>query len=390
VSAHALLSASASSRWLNCAPSARLEEALPEKVSVYAQEGTLAHEIAEKYNDYAFKKTIKQKRSLAKKITPFKENELFNDEMLEYAEGFSVFVKEKFNEVKALDPEAYIVFEERLDYSEYVPEGFGTGDVIIISDEKLIVIDYKYGKGVMVSAEDNTQMMLYALGAYQNYSYAYDLSSIEAIIYQPRLDHISSSLMDTQTLLTWADNTLKEKAALAFDGAGEFVSGEHCRFCKYKNVCRALAEENLKLQEYDYKRGDALTNEEISDIIKISARLANWAKDVKAYALEKALEGEIFTGWKVVEGKSNRKYSSEEFIEKALQENGYKPEDYTKSSLITLTAMEKLLTKKGFTELLGEYIEKPEGKPTLVLETDKRQAINTAVTDFEEVDTENL
>lgn len=387
---HALLSASGSHKWLECTPSARLEETLPETTSSYAEEGTLAHQVTELYNDYTFKKTIKSKRTLNKKIMPLRDNELFNEEMIGYAEGFAAYIKEKFNEVLAVDPDAYICFEELLDYSKYVPEGFGTGDVVIVSDAKLIIIDYKYGKGVRVFAKENTQMMLYALGAYQNFSYAYELKTVEAAIYQPRLDHISSMLMDVETLIAWADSTLREKAALAFDGAGDFYPGDHCRFCKYKNVCRALAEENLRLQEYEYRRGNALTNEEISDIIKISTRLANWAKDVKAYALEKALEGEIFTGWKVVEGKSNRKYANEDAIEKALKENDYKPKDYTIQSLITLTAMEKLLTKKGFNEILGAHIEKPEGKPTLVLETDKRPALNTATTDFEGVDTENL
>lgn len=390
MSAHALLSASGSHRWMECTPSARIEETLPDTTSDFAKEGTLAHEIAELYNDRKFKKTIKSKKTLDKKLAPLKENELFDDEMLGYAEGFATFIKETFNAVLSTDKDAYISFEERLDYSEYVPEGFGTGDVVIVSDDKLIIIDYKYGKGVMVSAEDNSQMKLYALGAYQNFSYAYDLKTVETIIYQPRLDNISSSLIATEDLIAWADSSLREKAALAFDGAGEFLPGDHCKFCKYKAVCRARAEENLKLQKYEYQRSDALTHDEISDIIKMSERLASWAKDVKAYALQKALEGEKFAGWKVVQGRSNRKYTDEEAIVKALSKNGYKLEDYTKQSLITLTAMEKLLTKKGFKEILGDHIIKPEGAPTLVLETDKRLAINTAVTDFEEVDTENV
>ena len=245
---HALLSASGAERWMACTPSARLEEQMPDSPSVYAEEGTLAHELAEAVNRYNFNdNTDKAKEKLNLKLAEIVSNPLFNAEMEEYIDGFARYVQEKYNEAKAISNDAVIAFEERLDFSDYVPEGFGTGDVIIITDGKLTVIDLKYGKGVLVEAENNKQMMLYALGALNAYDLFYGIESVNMVVYQPRRDNISEWDVPTVELLDWAKSELKEKADLAYDGAGDFVPGEYCRFCRAGATCRARAEENINM-----------------------------------------------------------------------------------------------------------------------------------------------
>ena len=382
---HALLSASGASRWLNCTPSARLEERLPENTSIYAEEGTLAHELADLTNKYNFSRDKMTKTKFNRVMTGLKENPLYSEEMEEHISEFCTYIREEFRQFKLETKDPFISFEERLDYSKYVPEGFGTGDAVIITDGTLKLIDLKYGKGVPVSAQDNKQLMLYALGAYEKYGFLYDIDTIEMTIYQPRLDNIDSYTMPVDELLEWANGELADKAKLAYDGAGEYKAGEHCKFCKAKAICRARAEENLKLQSYEYKTSELLSNGEIADILKIAERLINWANDVNAYALSQALQGEKFEGFKVVEGRSTRKYADENAVVEKLYTIGYSDDQLFEMKLIGVSSMEKLIGKRKFSELIGEYVHKPKGKPTLAPTADKREEYNSAEYDFKDV-----
>ena len=372
---HALLSASASHKWLHCPPSARLEEHIENISSVFAAEGTAAHELSEhKLRKYI---GIKTERPVSE----------FNSEELEqYTDVYVNFATELIDEVRTNCKDPVILIEQRLDYSCYVPEGFGTGDLLIVADENLDILDLKYGKGVVVSAEDNPQMKLYAIGALNLFDSLYDIKKVRMTIVQPRLENISTYEMLTEDLLSWAENELKPKADLAFKGEGEFISGEHCRFCRVRHNCRARAEEFLDAAKYEFKKPDLLTDEEIEDVLFLSDRLATWANDVHSFASHLAInEGKQWPGFKLVQGRANRKYKDEKAVIKVCEDNGIT--DIYSKSLLGLTAMEKLIGKKKFNEILGALIERPEGKPTLVPSSDKRKEIkisNTAVADFKE------
>ena len=372
---HALLSASASHKWLHCPPSARLEEHIENISSVFAAEGTAAHELSEhKLRKYI---GIKTERPVSE----------FNSEELEqYTDVYVNFATELIDEVRTNCKDPVILIEQRLDYSCYVPEGFGTGDLLIVADENLDILDLKYGKGVVVSAEDNPQMKLYAIGALNLFDSLYDIKKVRMTIVQPRLENISTYEMLTEDLLSWAENELKPKADLAFKGEGEFISGEHCRFCRVRHNCRARAEEFLDAAKYEFKKPDLLTDEEIADVLFLSDRLATWANDVHSFASHLAInEGKQWPGFKLVQGRANRKYKDEKAVIKVCEDNGIT--DIYSKSLLGLTAMEKLIGKKKFNEILGALIERPEGKPTLVPSSDKRKEIkisNTAVADFKE------
>ena len=387
---HALLSASGSERWLNCTPSARMEEKIEDTESVFAQEGTAAHHLVEVLNRVAFNPGELSEKQYKLQLNEVKNSPYYNAEMDEHAKAFNSFIAEELTAAKKIDKNAFIDFEVRLDYSKYVPEGFGTGDVIIIADDTLQIIDFKYGKGVFVEAEENSQMLLYALGAILEYSMVYPIDNIKMIIYQPRLDNISTNSIKTKDLMEWAESTLKEKALLAYDGAGDFIPGDHCRFCKIKATCRALAEHNLKLQAYEYKDPNLLSLEEIGDIIKIADRLKSWTEDIKSYALDQALAGQKIPGFKVVEGRSNRGYLDEPMIAKILKKNKFKVTDIFERKLIGITKMEKLLGKQTFDSLLSDYVVKPDGKPTLVPITDKRPEFISAEIDFKDIDLTQL
>lgn len=371
---HALLSASASHKWLHCTPSARLEEFIENTSSVFAAEGTAAHELSE----YKLRKFlgIKTERPVS---------EFDSEELEQYTDVYVNFATELIDQVRANCKDPVILIEQRLDYSYYVPEGFGTGDLLIVADENLDIVDLKYGKGVTVSAEDNPQMKLYAIGALNLFDSLYDIKKVRMTIVQPRLESISTYEMLTEDLLSWAENELKPKADLAFKGEGDFLSGEHCRFCRVRHNCRARAEEFLDVAKYEFKKPDLLTDEEIADILFIADRLSTWANDVYSFASHLAInEGKQWPGFKLVQGRANRKYKDEKAVIKVCEENGIT--DIYSKSLLGITAMEKLIGKKKFNEVLGELIESPEGKPTLVISSDKRKEIkinNTLVTDFE-------
>lgn len=372
---HARLSASGAHRWMACTPSVKLEEQFPDKESEYAAEGTLAHSVAEliiRYNNEEL-----TKRTFTTRMNKLRKEELFCKEMEDYISDYAHTVWEIFNEAKASCPDAQLLAEQRLDFSEYVPDGFGTGDVVIIADDMVQVIDLKYGKGVGVSAEGNPQLRLYGLGAYLEHSMLYDIRRVRMTIIQPRLENVSTEELTVEELLAWAEAEVRPKAVLAMAGEGEYVTGDHCRFCKAKAVCRARADENLALAKLELRDPDILEDWEIGEVLKRAEELNCWAKDVKDYAFDQALNhGVKFEGWKLVEGRSNRKYLDEDKVQETLLEAGYPEKEITETKLLGITAMEKAIGKKAFGVVLGDLVIKPEGKPTLVPETDKRPELD--------------
>lgn len=383
---HALLSASGASRWLNCTPSARLEEKIADKSSEYAQEGSVAHEIAEnivRYNNQEFKKRAFNNR--IKKIAEAYPQH-YSKAMEEHCANYASIVWEKFQEAKKRTEDAVLMTEQRVDYSAYVPEGFGTADNIIIADGVLDVIDYKYGKGVEVSAEDNPQMKLYAVGALEEYSLLYDIDTVRMTIIQPRINNLSVYTISAADLLKWVTEEVVPKAQAAYKGEGDFCAGKHCTFCKIKPKCRAYAERQQEMAKYDFKQGPFLDETEISDILKKADEFKKWLSSVEEHALDQAVNhGANFPGMKLVEGRSNRKYTDQDQIIATLTEHGYEEALlYKPKEVLTITAMEKFLGKKEFNDYLSEHVIKPPGKPTLVSESDKRPEWNDAKKDFEE------
>ena len=367
---HAVLSASASKRWLNCTPSAKLNAEIPDITTEYAKEGTDAHELAEyKVNQLLGIRTD----------NPTENLDYYNQEMEECTDSYAQYIAEQMSQYSS----PAVMVEQRLDFSRYVPGGFGTGDCIIVADDVLTVIDFKYGKGVVVEAEYNPQMMLYALGALEMFSILYDINEVKMVIFQPRIENISEFSMPVSDLMNWAENELKPKAELAAKGEGEFCAGEHCRFCKVKATCRKRAEYNLAIAKYDFAPPDMLEDSEIEMILERADALTAWASDVKEYALSEALKGRKWNGYKVVEGRSNRKYTDEKMAAAVVKKAGKDP--YSEPKILGITEMTKLLGgKKKFDELLSKYVCKPQGKPTLVPESDKRKEWSSAENDFQE------
>lgn len=377
---HAVLSASGAHRWIECPPSARLEEQFPDETSPYAEEGTTAHALAE----VRLMQALGAKVRLSSRIT---KSEHYNPSMEEHVAGYVTLVIERINVHRQYTPDPLIMFEQRLDFSRWVPDGFGTGDVVIVSDLGVEVIDLKYGQGVPVSAEGNPQTRLYGLGAYEAYSALYDIDRVFMTIVQPRLDSISTEELSVAALLEWAEEVIVPAAKLAYAGEGNFYPGKHCRFCRAKAVCRARAEANLDLARYDFASPETLSPEEIAEILtQLERDFLTWASDVQAYALDQAVNhGVKFPGWKLVEGRSNRRYADEEAVKAVLRDAGYTDEQILKMDLKGITEIEKLLGKKRFAELLSEYVVKPTGKPTLVPESDKRpeiSSVSSAQADF--------
>ena len=369
---HAVTSASASHRWLNCTPSARLEEAFQDTSGEAAKEGTAAHELAE----HKIRSALAIPSERPTSVYDSAEMEQFTDEYVQYVLDVVAEVQET-----CLDP--MILIEQRLDFSEYVPEGFGTGDCVIIADGTLHVIDFKYGQNVIVEAEENPQMKLYALGALAIADHLYDTANVTMTIYQPRRHHISTFHCSTDAIVQWAEEELKPKAELAFQGEGPFCPGEWCQFCRAQVRCRAKAEEKLALASYDFANPNLLTDEEITDVLKRIDDLASWGQKVKTYAINASVnQGKQWPGFKLVAGKSQRKYSDEKAVATALQEAGY--EDVYKQSLLPLTKLEKKLGKKAFQDLVGPHLTRSTTKPTLVPVSDERPEtlIGTAKSDF--------
>lgn len=373
---HATLSASASHRWLECTPSALLEKNVPDTTSEFAQEGTEAHKLAEKKLNGWLKS--------GKKSSRFKA---LDGEMQECTDAYRDYVIEVFNEEKAKTPDAQLLIEQKLDFSRWVPEGFGTGDAVIIGDDTLHVIDLKYGKGVKVDAVGNTQARLYAAGALDTFGLLYGFDKIRVHIYQPRIDNISTADYTVEELEEWMDKEVKPKAELAIKGEGEQKPGDWCKFCKVRGNCAARMKantENLKETGFANEPG-LLTQEQIEQALPILDEIISWAKDLQQYALDKALEGIKFKGFKVVEGRSNRKVLDEPGLIDALHKMEYGDDVImTKPKLETIATLEKRIGKKLFTGIAMPYIGKPKGKPTLVPESDKRPEYDSAANDFAE------
>ncbi|MDR2939187.1 MAG: DUF2800 domain-containing protein [Clostridiales bacterium] len=381
---HALLSASSAERWINCPPSARLEEKFPDKTSIYAEEGSLAHAMGDLINRYNFKIGSISGGEFISQMEKLKAQELYKKEMDNFVEGYCNYVFEEYCRVLNWQENNWAVamFEEAVDFSEYVPDGFGTVDCAIVSNDVIEVIDFKYGKGVLIPPENNKQMMLYALGVYLNYGLIYDIKKIGMSIYQPRLGNISRWGVGVNGLIEWAKTELATKAKLAFEGAGEFKVGGHCKFCKANAVCRARAEHYLKFLGYGHKKPNTLTDSELPDILAASCSLKDWAEDVAGYMLGQAVGGKKYNGFKLVEGKRTRRYTDEREVEKLLKNANYDADSFYSKKLLGITAMEALLTKKVFNELLGGLVYKAPGKPTLVPEPDKRPGLSSAAIDF--------
>jgi len=378
---HALLNASGASRWLNCPPSARLEEQFPDSTSEAAAEGTLAHALGELKLQKYF--TPMAKSTFTKAHNKIKKDPLYTKEMEDYTDEYLDYIKET---ALRYPSQPTITIEKKVDFSSYAPEGFGTADCILISGDTLHIIDLKYGKGVPVSAEKNPQMRLYALGALKEYDFIYAINKVEMVIFQPRLDNISVDGMGAGTLLDWGNAFVKPLADLAYKGEGEFTPGDHCRFCRAKAVCRARSVTNTALEDFKGKLPPVLSNEEVGDLLLKAQDLAKWAKDLEEHALKMCLAGETVPGWKAVEGRSNRCFTDTDAAFKELTTKGLaKAEVLYIRKPITLTETETLLGKKEFNAALSEFIVKPPGKPALAKATDKREPLtlkNDAKTDF--------
>jgi hypothetical protein len=360
--AHALLSASASHRWLQCPPSARLEERLPESKSDFAEEGSLAHEIAElKLRKYCIEPM--GARSFNARIKKFIGHLLFQEEMLKHTDTYLDYVA---GVLHGFSSPPYVAAEKRIDYSAYAPEGFGTGDCIIIGGNILRIIDFKYGKGVPVSAKDNPQMMLYALGAYTKYSFLYPIDTVKMTIVQPRRRSISEDSMTIEELLSWGES-IRPIANLAFNGEGEYSPGEHCRFC------RARTDHYLSLEQFHNMKAPLISKEEVGPILQRAQELSVWVKSLEEYALGECLLGSEIQGWKVVEGRGVRQFTNQDEAFKVLIGNGFEETMLYERKPLTLAEIEKLVGKTKFKELLDPYVSVPQGKPTLVLTSDKRE-----------------
>ena len=372
MSKHAYLSASASHRWLSCPPSAKLCAEVSDQASPYAKEGTDAHTLCE----------YKVLTALGHDVMdPVPDLTYYSQEMEYCATEYCSYVLEQLELARQTCPDTQIMVEQRLDFSKWVPDGFGTGDCVIVADDVIQVIDYKHGLGILVEAEHNPQMMCYALGALELFDGIYDINKIRMTIFQPRRDNVSTYECTKEELLSWAENTLAPTALLALSGQGSFSAGDHCQFCKVKATCRKRAEYNLELAKYDFAMPETLDRIEISAILEKVDALTSWANDIKDYALQQALSGVNYEGYKLVEGKSNRKYTDDKAVAAAVLAAGYEPYE---PKLLTITAMTSMLGKKKFEEILGSLVIKPQGKPALVPISDKRAPLNTSKDDFKE------
>lgn len=372
---HSVLGASAADRWMNCTPSAQLTAGMEDETTTFAAEGTAAHALCE----------WKVRKALKMRAGRRPTSDYWTDEMEEFTDDYRDFIMDLVGQAKQHCKDPVTLIEQHLDFSCYVPDGFGTGDFLLVADEELNVVDFKYGRGVAVYADHNPQMMLYALGALNLFDCLYDIEQVTMTIFQPRLSSISTWTITAAELYQWAEDVLKPKAELAAKGEGEFVSGSWCRFCKARNTCRARAESFLELARMEFQPPALLSDEEVAEVMEKADELSKWASDVMAYAQVEAIEnGKHWDGYKLVEGRSVRKFSDEAKVEAAAKEAGYT--DIYNKSLITLTAFEKLMGKKTFADVLGQYVTKPAGKLTLVPVSDKRPevSVNTVNDEFQE------
>lgn len=372
---HSVLGASAADRWMNCTPSAQLTAGMEDETTTFAAEGTAAHALCE----------WKVRKALKMRAGRRPTSDYWTDEMEEFTDDYRDFIMDLVGQAKLTCKDPVTLIEQHLDFSCYVPDGFGTGDFLLVADRELNVVDFKYGRGVAVYADHNPQMMLYALGALNLFDCLYDIEQVTMTIFQPRLSSISTWTISAEELYKWAEEVLKPKAELAAKGEGEFISGSWCRFCKARNTCRARAESFLELAKMEFQPPALLSDEEVAEVMEKADELSKWASDVMAYAQAEAIEnGKHWNGYKLVEGRSTRRFFDEKKVEEAAKGAGYT--DIYNKSLITLTAFEKLMGKDTFKEVLGSYVTKPAGKLTLVPVSDKRPevTVNTVNDEFQE------
>lgn len=381
---HAVLSASSSERWLNCTAAPRFEEQFPdEEASDYAKAGTLAHAICWLFCQKQFKSMSDDEFKAA--LSDFKTDALYDDEMLQTAEFYKNYILESVVSEFPKDARPFTAFEVRVDLSDYIPEGFGTCDCVIIGGDTIKIVDYKHGKGVAVSSVGNTQMRLYALGALKLFLpiYGSSIKSVRMAICQPRItENVTEDTMTVDELKAWGDG-IREIARAAYTGEGaEFVPGEWCRFCKGKAVCRKRANINTAFEDFKNIANTALTDEEVADLLKRAADLAAWYEDLKTYAEQAILAGRKLPGWKVVAGRSARTFTDADAAFNAIRAAGFEDAMLYDRKPKTLAALEKLCGKKAFYEICGDLITQPQGKPTLVGADDPRDDYNSAVADF--------
>ena len=375
---HARLNASSSHRWMMCPPSVKLSEQFADKPSPYAEEGTFLHELCElKLHRYLGDMVPEL---IEEQYAEHRDNDFYSDEAESVTDEYVAFCIETIEAVRLSCPDPLIMVEHRLDYSEYVPEGFGTGDLVIVADGVIEVIDFKGGRGVRVDANRNSQLMLYGLGALLEFDPLYDIHTVRMTIVQPRLSNTSTYEITAQELIRWAETEVRPKAMLAYEGAGEFCAGEWCRFCKARYTCRKRSEYHMRLAEHDFRQPDLLSDEEIADILPVADSLNSWVQDLLAYATQAAVNGKSWPGYKLVAGRTVRKYTSEAEVIKAATEAGYT--DIYKTTLLGVGDLEKRMGRKRFGEVLGKFIVKPAGAPTLVPETDARKPYSDAASDF--------
>lgn len=378
---HALLSASGSHRWLNCPPSARLEEKVPDKGSDYASEGTLAHAYcAKELKKHLGLSTYEEDVEIEELNDPY-----WSEAMPGHVEAYVNIVLEKLEQARQTTPDAVLIVEQRLDFSKWVPEGFGTADAVIVADNLLEVVDFKYGKGVEVSAVKNPQMRIYALGALEAFKAEYEVKKIKMTIVQPRIGNYSEDELSVEKLLRWADSELRPGAETAKNGEGELASGDWCQFCKVRSRCKRIAEDSLSVFER-VQDPRLLSPEEFAKILPVLPNVEKWAKSAREFAQAQALDGVTFPGWKLVEGRANRKIADDRKAYALLTEAGFSSDAILKpSELKGIGDLEGIVGKKKLPQILGDVLVKPAGKPTLVEDTDERPALNSAAEDFKKM-----
>lgn len=378
---HALLSPSAAHRWMNCTAAPLLEKDVEDKGSTFAEEGTLAHAYcAKKLKEFLGLSVDEEKAEIAQL-----DEQYHSGEMDEYTDTYKTIVLEKFNAARAKTKDAQLLVEVKLDFSHYVPDAFGTSDAIIIADGVMEVIDFKYGKGVKVSAVENPQMMIYALGAWDLFNFEYDIRKVRMTIVQPRIDNLSEFELDAADLINWAVDELQPKANEAYAG-GKQKPGNWCQFCKVKANCKALSSMCIEAQQANPDPRKISKEVMESTILPLLSTFKTWLTGVEEYSLEQALSGVQYQGFKIVEGRSIRKITNPTAVMELLGKEGFVKEAYIKpTELRSITDLEKLIGKKRFGAICAEYINKPQGKPTLVPESDKRPAFNQAADDFKDI-----
>lgn len=374
--AHALLSASGAHRWMNCTPSAVLESRFPDTTSEAAKEGTLAHEMAEAKLQHLFNTQDYRKTKLTRTLNKIKKNELYQPEMDGYTDDYVAYIRKAAME---FEKTPYIAIEKRLDLTAYIPDGFGTADCVMIGERTLHIIDLKYGKGVPVSAEDNPQLLIYALGALEAYKMLFAVDTVKISIVQPRIDNTNSSAYSVTLLRDWGED-VKELANIAIKGEGEYTPGDWCRFCRARQQCRARADKNIELAFEINKKPPLITNDEVGEYLRKGEDVAKWLSELQDYALAECLAGRDIDGYKAVEGRGSRVWIDIDAAFEAIIEEGTDEAMLYERKPLTLAQVEKLMGKAHFADVAGEYVVKSPGKPTLVPSTDKREAITNKIT----------